>query len=413
MKLYDKTMENLHFREDFCEETIEKAQQSKQVRKFPKPLMAAACICLCCALLFTTAWAVSPAFRNFFIQTEHAQETISLPQDAGSMIENSVGAIEARYYKLDGKLAAYEGFGSLLPVEKDGVMTYYALAEDGSLVKAEPIRSIEKTLEYKGHVFDLNMDIYGGDKPTAVMGDMAIPLANEHSYTIWCELQKGITSPLRVNLDTFEITDPMENISFTLPQNASHAYVSVTQNASALLVHCPVEDGVQYYHIDAKTAEITLLEGAGWFICGDSIYHFGGGTLSKLNEALEKEVLVENCAYMVGTEYVTFCEGENLVALEIRTQNRYVIENGAERFGNQVFISATADKTKIKLANLKLGNGLDTDAIGIVDLTRGTMFSLERNAAMHEEMGGWFDNDRFLLAGTIGNEWYICMYEIG
>ncbi len=413
MKLYDKTMENLRFRENFCEETIEKAQQSKQVHKFPKPLLAAACICLCCALLFTTALAVSPQFRNIFIKTEHAQETISLPQETGNMVVSSVGAIEARYYKLDGKLAAYEGIGSLLPVEKDGVMSYYALAEDGSLVKAEPIRSIEKTIEYKGHVFVLDMDIYGGDKPTAVMGDTAIPLVNEHTYTIWCELQEGIMSPLSVNLDTFEITDPMENINFTLPQNASRASVSVSQDRSAILVYCHIESGVQYYHIDANTAEITPLEGDGWFICGDSIYHFEGGTLSKLNAALEKEVLAENCGYSVGTNYVTFSEGENLIVLEIATQNRYVIENCSAQFGNQVTIIATADKTKLNLANFKLGNGLDTDALGIVDLTQGTMHSFERNAAMRESMCGWFDNNRFMIAGTIGGEWYICMYEIG
>ena len=139
-----------------------------------------------------------------------------MPHGSDIVIENHFEDITAQYRKIDGKFAAYEGWGSLLPIEKDGEITLYELTDSGKMQEATPIRTIEKTIEYKGEQFVLDMELYGGDIPTALMDDRAVPLADENHYTIWHEVQENVTAPLRVDLTTWEINDPMANVEFTL-----------------------------------------------------------------------------------------------------------------------------------------------------------------------------------------------------
>ena len=61
----------------------------------------------------------------------------------------------------------------------------------------------------------------------------------------------------------------------------------------------------------------------------------------------------------------------------------------------------------------KLTNGLYTDSIAIVDPEKAEMVSLERIPGMKEEVCGWLDDDRLLIAGTLDGESYFCVYDLG
>ena len=72
MKLYKETMDHLHFREDFCEATVQKAQNSeKKQRRLPRALPVAACICLSCPAGSRDLFRGSDRLRHYVRHRQH------------------------------------------------------------------------------------------------------------------------------------------------------------------------------------------------------------------------------------------------------------------------------------------------------------------------------------------------------
>lgn len=426
MKLYDDTMAHLRFREDFCEATVQKALDSKpQRRRLPRAFPVAACICLCAAVLFGTAMAASPEFRSLFIRDDRVEETEqpSLPESAETVIENRMESITAQYYKIDGELLTDCGFGSVIPVEKDGTRTLYRLTEDGTLEEAAPSRTIQKTLEYKGQVYDLDMTIYSGDVPAAIVNGVYTPLAAEDRYTIWQADPAGDTVPLSVDLTTWEISDPMENIDFTPPEGYYYD-VSAPYGGSGVLIRCRSHsdgDSTSYYYGDKETGEVTHLMDC---LGNQCVFLREGNVYSCFREILcvmdENGVMVpmlgekERCSYTGQSRYAGLKDvmSEDLTLVDVTTGNRLVLEGCSDLFTYSANITENPDGTRFAITNFGLTRGLDVTAIAIVDPESAEMVSLERMSGMREVMCGWLDNDRYLIAGTLDGEWYLCIYSM-
>ena len=418
MKNYDRLMSQLPFREDFCEDTLKKAVELKYPKptQFRRPVAIAACVCLCAILLLGTALAVSPALRAILIPNSVAEATEDpkLPTDPNGQQESTIEGITARYYKLDGVSAAHEGFGSVYPVMKDGKVSFYSLTEDGKLEKANSPRHIQRDIIYKGHRWSLDMELYNGDIPVIRESILNYPIHN-NCITLgrW---ENNIYMPIYVDLDTFAIEDPAEDLAFAPDEDARKTYIYGTPKSSALLICSELsEDLMRYYYGNRETGQVTLL-GEGihgqWSLHGDNIYYDSGETISQVLENGIRLPLFggKPCSYDSGGFAYRF-EGSDLHVIDLRSQGEYLLTNCADTFSTPIF-SHNGAGTKFCISNAELTDGLYNTAIAIVDRESGTMVTLKRNPAMTEEIIGWFDHDHFLIGGTIDGEWYISLYEI-
>lgn len=416
MKKYDTLMQNLRFREDFCEDTLKKAQE-KTKKRMPRGLAIAACICLSTVVLVDTALAV-PQIRQllFTNRTIETVEVAALPEDNGGMLENTLDVVTARYYKLDGRLNAHEGIGSAIPVEKNGKTTIYTIGEDGELVRASAPRVIQKEISYAGKDYALDMQIYGGDNPTVVNGERIFPLMSDNTYVLG-KTQNGVKSPIFLNLNTWEIEDPMENVSFTAPEGAVQTLVSAAERSAVLLLKCEMQDETcKIYLAERESGEVRFVEEAGageWFRSGEKIYRYRDGLLSVLDAdgSMVPEFDGKACVYP-GNHIAYVVEGNDIRLLLLPTGEEIVMENTASMFGTNLFAAANQDKTKICVTAPIEEGQFECGILAIADMSTGAMVSLERMPGMDEEMSGWFDNETYMIAGTVGEQWYVCLYSV-
>ncbi len=418
MKKYDNLMQSLRFREDFCEDTMKKAQKQTK-KRMPRGLAVAACICLSVVAMLGTALAV-PQIRELIFSNRkiEAVEVVTLPEDNGAMIENTMDVVTARYYKLDGRLNAHEGIGSAIPVEKNGKTTIYSIGADGELVQASAQRVINKEISYAGKIYSLDMKIYAGDEPTVVNGVRIYPLMSDHTYVLG-KTNNGVKSPLFLDLNTWEIEDPMQNVSFTAPEGAVETRVSASQESSVLLIEAEMRDeSYKIYLADRESGEVRFVEDAAigeWFRCGDRIYRYRDGLLSALDADGQMIPQFDGaaCVYRTGSRCAFVTEGENIRLLLLPTGEEMVLENAAAIFRNQPFAAPNRDMTKICVTAPTTSDHFNSGVLAIADLQTGEMVSLERIPGMDEEMHGWFDNETYMIAGTVGEQWYVCLYHIG
>lgn len=417
MKEYDHLMENLSFREDFQEDTLRKAATQKRTSaKKHRWSAVAACICLCTVLLLGTALAVSPALRvmlipNFLVETT---ESPLIPQEPNTRLENNMEKITARYYKLDGESAAHEGFGSVYPVKKNGQLSFYSLTEQGDLVKAQAPRHIQTDITYKGKTWSLDKDLYSGDIPTIHDGELKYPIEGNH---ITLGRREGnLWLPIYVDLTTFEIDDPAENLSFVPDEDALKTDVYGEPGSSTLLIRSELsEDLERCYYGNGETGQVTLL-GEGpwgqWALYGGKIYSYDGEYLSQVTEDGTLLPLFGGnpCSYDK-SGFAYRYEGSDLHVIDLENQGEYLLADCADSFPNPIFTHNRAG-TKLCISNAELVDGLYNTTISIVDRETGTMVTLNRNPAMKEQLMGWFDHNHFLIAGTINEEWYLCLYEL-
>ncbi len=417
MKEYDHLMENLSFREDFQEDTLRKAATQKRTSAQKHRWSAvAACICLCTVLLLGTALAVSPTLRamlipNFLVETT---ESPLIPQEPNTRLENNMEKITARYYKLDGESAAHEGFGSVYPVKKNGQLSFYSLTEQGDLVKAQAPRHIQTDITYKGKTWSLDMDLYSGDIPTIHDGLLKYPIEGNH---ITLGRREGnLWLPIYVDLTTFEIDDPAENLSFVPDEDALKTDVYGEPGSSTLLIRSELsEDLERCYYGNGETGQVTLL-GEGpwgqWVLYGGNIYSYDGEYLSQVRADGTLLPLFDgkSCSYNK-SGFAYRHEGSDLHVIDLENQGEYLLADCADSFPNPIFTHNRAG-TKLCISNAELVDGLYNTTISIVDRETGTMVTLNRNPAMKEQLMGWFDHNHFLIAGTINEEWYLCLYEL-
>lgn len=418
MKKYDQLMEDLAFRADFQEDTLKKARSHKKTpTKTCRWSTIAACICLCTVLLFGTALAVSPTLRAILIPNTVVETTESpmVPQEPNIQLEATMDGITARYYKLDGTSAAHEGFGSAYPVEKNGVLSFYTLAEDGQFRKAKTPRHIQTDITYKGKTWSVDLELYDGDIPTIREGVLKYPINGNHiTLGRW---EGKLWLPIYVDLTTFAIDDPAQKLSFVPEEDALETHVLGAPGSSTLLIRSELpEDLVRCYYGNRETGQVTLLgEGTSnqWTLHNGKIYFYDGQCISQVTEDGTLLPLFggKACSY----DHDGFAyryEGSDMYVIDLRNQEEYLLADCANTFSNPIFNHNRAG-TKLSIANAELkGYGLYNTVIAIVDRETGTMTTLNRNPAMQEEIMGWFDHDHFLIGGTIDGQWYISLYEI-
>ena len=322
--------------------------------------------------------------------------------------------ITARYYKLDGESAAHEGFGSVFPVMKNGVLSFYSLMENGELQKAKSPCHIKTEITYKGKTWPLDLALYGGDIPTVHSGELKYPLDGNHiTLGRW---EGKLWLPIYVDLTTLEIDDPAKNLTFIPEEDALKTYIYGAPGSSSLLIRSELsEDLERCYYGNGETGQVTLLgEGSWgqWFLHGGKIYSYDREVLSQVAEDGTLLPLFggKPCSYDGGGFACRF-EGSDLHIMDLENQSEYLLADCADSFSNPVFTHNRIG-TKLCVSNAELQDGLYNTAIAIVDRETGTMVTLKRNPAMKEEFMGWFDYDHFLMAGTIDGEWYISLYEI-
>lgn len=417
MKKYDNLMQNLRFREDFCEDTVRKAQTA-QKKPMLRGLAVAACICLCTMTLLGTALAFPQLRELFFSDPTETVEYVDLPVVGGTMTENDLETVTARYYKLDGELNAHEGIGSTIPVTKNGKTLFYSVAEDGTLQLAEDPRIIDKEICYEGEVYSLDMQIYAGDEPTVVKGERIFPLMSDKTYVLG-KRAKGVSSPLFVDLETWEIDDPMANIVFTAPEGALETRAYANEGGTLVLLEVTMEDGGRkIYAANRETGEVRFVEDAAmdeWFMYGGRAYRYRDGLLSALHENGEVLPLFDGklCNYVAGSRIASLREMDDLRLLLLPTGEEILLQDGAVLFGSSPSAQPNRSFTKFCLTVRTTYGSFNCGTLAIADMETGKMASLERQTGLQEEMCGWFDDDTFMIAGTIGGEWYVCLYDVG
>ncbi len=418
MKKYDSLMQNLRFREDFCEDTVRKAQALQTRRPLFRGLAVAACICVCTMALIGTALAFPQIRELFFSDPVEAVENVFLPDAGGTMMENRLEAITARYYKLDGVLNAHEGIGSVIPVTKDGVTAFYSIAENGELQIADATRRIHKELCYEGKTYTLDMQIYEGDMQTVVMGEHIFPLLKDDTYVLRKKVG-GVYSQLFVNLETWEIEDPMVNVDFALPEGAVEAHAYANRGGSLVLIEAELHDGSgKIYCAMRETGEVRFVEDAAiaeWFMCDGKVYRYRDGMLSELNEKGEILPLFggKQCNYLPGSRIASVQEGDHIRLLLLPTGEEILLEEGAELFCNLPSAQPNQALTKICATLHSTSDFYNSGVLAIADMETGKLVSLERKSGLREQMHGWFDDNTFMIAGTIGEDWYVCLYDVG
>lgn len=417
MKSYNNMISRLTFREDFCEDTLNKvAEKRKEKKPHFRWATIAACFCLCTVLLLGTALAVSPALRAMLIPNSlvGTTEQPQFPETPNTQVENAMDGITARYYKLDGESAAYEGFGSVYPVIKNGTLSFYTLTEQGDLVKAKSPHHIQRDITYKGTTWSLDLDLYNGDIPVIHEGELKYPI--EGNSIVLGRQEGNLWLPIFVDLTTFAIEDPAENLSFVPEEDAIKTYVQGEPGSSTLLIRSELsEDRERYYYGNGKTGQVTLLGESSfgqWTLYGGKIYSYNGKILAQVTEDGSLLPLFEgkSCFYDAAGFAYRF-EGSDLHVIDLDNQREYLLANCADIFPVPIFTHNRAG-TKFCISNDEFADGLYSSAIAIVDRESGSMVTLNRNSAMKEGLIGWFDHDHFLIAGTIENEWYLCLYEI-
>lgn len=417
MKKYESLMQNLRFREDFCEDTVRKAREPKGSPVL-RGLATAACICVCMMALIGTALAFPQIRELFFSAPVEVTENVSLPVAEGGMMENNFELVSARYYKLDGELDAHEGIGSVLPVTRDGKTNFYRISENGELMLADAPRIIQKELSYEDRTYSLNMKIYAGDVPTVVKGERIFPMLTDNAYVLGKKVD-GVSSPLFVDLDTWEIEDPMANIDFIQHEDAVETRVTANQGGAFVLIETEMpDDSRKFYYADRETGEVTFLEDAAigeWFMYDGKVYRYRDGLLSALNEKGEILPLFGGmqCNYMAGSRIASVREGDNIRLLLLPTGEEIVLENGAELFGSNLSAQPNDALTKICVTVRGTYGSFNSNILAIADMETGEMVALERKTGLQEQMCGWFDDETFMIAGTIGEDWYVCLYDVG
>ena len=419
MKAYDRLMSDLVFREDFCEDTLAKATQQKKGRSKPvKWATVAACICLCTALLFGTAVAVSPGLRAILIPNSHisSNEEPLLPTEPNSSAESNMDILTARYYKLDGELAASSGFGSVFPVKSKGSLSFYTITEEGELQKAGAPRRIQKDITYKWRTWSLDLELYRGEVLTIRDEELIYPLEEGSPLTLgrW---EDNVWMPILVDPYTFEIEDPVGNITFVPDEDAHKTYIHGNPDSTTVLIRSELaNEQERYYYGNNQSGQVLLLgegEPGQWSVWGDRIYSYEEGILSQWTEKGTALPLFggKPCSYdQAGFAYCW--EGSDLRVLDLESQGSYLLADLADSFPNPVFThNRVGTKFCIANADPQVGS-LGVNAIAMVDRETGTMVTLDRDPSMKERMMGWLDHDRFLICGTIDEQWYICLYEM-
>ena len=422
MKTYDSLMEQLKFRENFCEDTLGKAEQQKRNSYgLPRKLICAACICLCAVILMGTALAVSPQLRallipNFTVERVEAPE---LPTEPNQVLEKDFSLIRASYYKLDGSISAHSGMGSVIPVEKNGKLKFYTVGEVGNLELAKAPKIIQKELSYKNKTWSLDLRIYGGDIPTVVSDGIIYPLPAHMPLTLG-RVENNVWLPVSVDTQTLELGDPMGRVNFIPEADAIYSYVNYNAGSSTLLIRSQLDTGenrYRYYYGNAETGEVLCIgEGSAdqYVLRGGKIYVYENGILSVLDEVCTATPLFGgNICTFDGSDFACCKEGKDLWVLDLRHGEEYYLENCAENYPEPCVISNPGSKMfALSDFRLTVEGGLDTASVSLVDPTDGKMYTLERDPNMKEKMSGWLDKENFFIAGTIDGEWYICLYRI-
>ena len=177
------------------------------------------------------------------------------------------------------------------------------------------------------------------------------------------------------------------------------------------------DDSRKIYYADRKTGEVTFLEDAAigeWFMYGGRVYRYRDGLLSTLNENGQILPLFGNqqCSYKAGSRLASVREGDNIRLLLLPTGEEIVFENGAELFGDTLSAQPNHALTKICVTVRNTYGSFNSDILAIADMETGEMVALERKTDLREQMCGWFDDETFMIAGTIGEDWYVCLYDV-
>lgn len=442
MTLYEESMQNLRFSEDFCEKTLRKMEQPEPRNRLSRVLLTAVCVCLCVTLLFGTVWAASPGFRALFLRNEQigTAERPELPGEANTVTVRELGSLTARCYKLNGEPCITEGFGGLLPVLEDGVLHYYRLTDDG-LEEAFPSRRLQHRLEYDGEVYDLDLTIYDGEISTCLQDARpyyddredvnSVPMYDPNTLTIWrFHGDPQILSPINVNLTTWEVTDPMANLDFTPPEGTLFIVVSSFIGSRNVLINCSMADESSICCLaDAVTGEITRLEveqpgfRTGVFVNGAGVWYNPDGDLcllgddgqfrSVLEESEKGRFRVIRWGDYAGLFPKEKAAGDELTLINLYTAERLVLEHGAPYFST-TGSSVCCSRDRSKLALTEVGgepNHTQNRLVALVDLTDGRLVTFERVSGLSEHMWGWLDNTHFVIVGFMDGEWYVCSYS--
>ncbi|MBQ3355523.1 MAG: hypothetical protein IJG45_00185 [Oscillospiraceae bacterium] len=436
MKLYDKTMEALRFSEDFCEKTLEQleARPARRQRRLPRALTAAACIVLSAAVLFGAAWAVSPEFRALFLPNERieAVEQVALPEEPGGVVVNDLGAITARYYRLDGTFANHDGIKGFLPVEKDGKTTMYRIDENEELVEVQPARHVRHTVDYAGQHWDIDLDIYEGVPPIAAAVDqngMAWCLRDANTWRLTLETADCVR-PIYLDLTTGEINDPLAELVFPkiegLKEGSYSMLASVEPEGDVALIMCELADeqGWLYFAADLNTGEVQQVAnqqiGGGVTMQEVTMYHGriysnAGNKLKVMGEDGTWESLLadgERSNYEHGRYAVVENHGENqLSLLDLDTGDRLILSgvDGALDIASGIMPSPSGSRIAMASFNCTAGS-LATKAFAIIDPEGQTMVTLERKPGTPEGMAGFLDDTHFIIA-SFGENSTICVYS--
>lgn len=429
---YRNAVEHLKFQAIDPETIMKQAGKPRKGTRFLRiALLAAVMVCM----LATTAFAVSPEFRNWTVSLFNLGVSRQEMTDAEVMEfrhNGEVDGVSLHYLELDkGNYTFYHG---MLTGPQTG---YVRITEDYELLPVEK-KLLTASLEKNGRIYGKELDYFEADGKIYTSG-RAVIRKNEQSE-IFVVLTDGNSHqwPAYVNLETGEVRDALPDwTEQDFPDRVTYGY----ELMGGILVSTIVdedngnrEDYNNLYWIAEGAEEAVVIElpwdAYGWYCENGGLYYRDGyGSLYQVKEDLTFELV---CSYATGDDltvglYTVATENNELAIVDVYSGNTYVIPGYTVDPGSSIGVRAREggdiDETMGYNATRYNADGrialVQTDwvpqeervalrKLGILDEETGELKLLEIENEYDGYTIRWLDENRLAV---IYDSNYLCIYE--
>ena len=331
---YFDAVEHLEFSDTLCEKVVEKAGKPRSGYRLIR-IAAVAAVMVC--LLATSAFAVSPEFRDWTISILKLGVSREEMSDAVKMefCHEEAEGYSVHYLELD--KTNYEFAHSMLMNPENG---YLHITDDYRLEPIE-LTHVKETLEKNGRIYTSTGDFAYYETDQGIISWQRNDLQKNESGELFLNFTDGNSHqwPVYLNLTTGSVRDALPEWSADdFKGRVAYSY----ELMGGILVSTIVDDGKtdngrdaaynMLYWIAPDTKEAVIIdlpkEAYGWYCQNDNLYYRDGyGTLYQLNEDHAFDTV---CSYATGDDltnglYTVATDEGKLAIFDVYSGDFYVI----------------------------------------------------------------------------------------
>lgn len=432
---YKQAVEHLEFYGDLYSAVMEKAAKPRCSCRIAR-VAALAAVMVC--MLATTAFAVSPEFRNWTISLFNlgtSQQEMTDAQVMEFRHDTQTNGVSVHYLELD--KANYSFVHGMISSPQAG---YLHVTEDYRLESVET-SEFTVSLEKNGKNYTLELDYFETD--AGVISWRTQLLQKNHRGEVFLNPTDGNSHqwPVYVNLETGEVRDALPAwTADDFPGRVTYAYELMDGFLISILVD---EDKVvngndasynMLYWIAGGAEEAVVIDlpwdAYGWYCENNELYYRDGyGRLYRLNEDLAFDLI---CDYATGDDltnglYTVATENNELAIVDVYSGDTYVIPGYTVDPGRSIGVRAREGGDIDETMGY---NAIRYNADGRIALVQTELIAEEKRVALRklgileEETGElklleiendydgyhvrWLDENRLAV---IYDEKYLCIYE--